>query len=94
MGGMIWTPDLELIASETVTYDESPPPPHNLTPAEATTELITDVENLGDDVPQGTKTSISAPLKEALTILTDDNLENDKSACCKLDASIRQIDAA
>jgi len=36
------------------------PPP---TPAEATTELISDVKNLGDDIPQGTKTSIAAPLK-------------------------------
>ena len=65
------------------------------TPAEATTELISDVENLGDDVPQGTKTSIAAPLEEAsTTILTDDNPNNDKSACGKLDASIRQTDAA
>ena len=64
------------------------------TPAEATTELISDVENLGDDIPQGTKTSIAAPLKEASNILTDDNSNNDKSECGKLDASIRQTDAA
>ena len=81
----------ELIASDAITCGESPPPP---TPAEATTELISDVENLGDDVPQGTKTSIAAPLKEASNILTDDNPNNDKSACGKLDASIRQTDAA
>ena len=80
----------ELMDSMSIVCADSIP----TTPAEATTELISDVENLGDDVPQGTKTSIAAPLKEASTILTDDNPNNDKSACGKLDASIRQTDAA
>lgn len=80
----------ELVGSYTVEC----PQPMPSTPAEATTELISDIESLGDDVPQGTKTSIAAPLKEASDILTDDNPNNDKSACGKLDASIRQIDAS
>jgi TolB protein len=44
------------------------PPPDDTTPAEATEELISDIENL-QNVPQSTKTSLSAPLRGIVNIL-------------------------
>jgi hypothetical protein len=74
-------------ASFTVTVNAPP------TPAEAIDELISDVENL-NDVPQSLKTSLTAPLKEASDILSDDNPNNDEAACGKLGAFINQVNAA
>jgi WD40 repeat protein len=69
---------------------EPPPPP---TPAEAIDELISIIQNL-DNVPQSVKTSLTAPLKEASDILSDDNPNNDKAVCGKLGAFINQVNAA
>jgi hypothetical protein len=73
----------------TVSTSTEPPP----TPSEAIEQLISDIENL-EGIPQGTKTSLTAPLRQASTILTDDNPNNDESACGKLDAFINQVNAA
>jgi hypothetical protein len=62
-------------------------------PATTIDDLISDIEELGG-VSQSVKTSLTAPLKQASTILTDDNPNNDKSACGKLDAFINQVNAA
>ena len=75
----------------TVEEEETTPP---TTPAEAIEELITTVENLGDDVSQGTKTSLTAPLRQAVNLLNDDNPNNDVSACGRLGAFLNQVDAA
>src|SRR5919197_4318802 len=66
------------------------PPP---TPAQAIDRLISDVQNLDDNVPQSVKTSLTAPLKEPSNILNDNNPNNDKAACGKLSAFINQINA-
>ena len=66
------------------------PPP---TPAQAIDKLISDVQNLDDNVPQSVKTSLTAPLKEASHILNDNNPNKDKAACGKLSAFINQINA-
>ena len=76
------------------TVTQPPPPPEDETPAEAVDSLISDIENLGDDVPQGTKTSLTAPLRQVSYILTDDNSDNDRSACNRLNAFINQANAA
>jgi hypothetical protein len=76
-------------ASFTVTVNPLPP-----TPAQAIDKLISDVQNLDDDnVPQSVKTSLTAPLKEASDILSDDNPNNDNAACGRLDAFINQLNA-
>jgi len=79
----------ELIATDTVTCGESPPP----TPAEAADELSSDVQNL-QNVPQGTKTSLAAPLQQVSDILNDDNPNNDRLACNRLDVFIREVNVA
>lgn len=63
------------------------------TPAEAVDDLISDVGNL-EGVPQGTRTSLTAPLQEVSDILNDDNPENDSSACNRLNAFISEVNAA
>ena len=78
-------------ASFTVTVN---PPPSPLTPAqEVIDELISTIQNLDDNVPQGVKTSLIAILNEVLNILNDDNPNNDESVCSTLDAFINQVNA-
>jgi PKD repeat protein len=74
-----------------VTVNEPPPEPQD--PAEATEELISDVQNL-EGVSQSTKTSLTTPLRGAVDILNDDNPNNDRSACGRLGAFINQVNAA
>jgi hypothetical protein len=77
-------------ASFTVTVN----PPSPLTPAqEVIDELISTIQNLDDNVPQGVKTSLIAVLNEVLNILNDNNPDNDESACGTLDAFINQVNA-
>jgi hypothetical protein len=71
----------------TVVVEEEP------TPAEAIEELILEVEGL-EDVSQSTKNSLTAPLRQAVDLLSDDNPNNDESACGRLDAFLNQVDAA
>lgn len=56
-------------------------------------KLITDIENLGEDVAQSVKTSLTAPLREAVNILGDDSPDNDRSACDRLGDFMNQINA-
>ena len=44
-------------------------------------------------LPLGEATSLAAPLKEVLTLLTDGNPNNDVAACGKLSAFMNQVDA-
>ncbi|MFQ5970462.1 MAG: hypothetical protein ACE5J2_08220 [Nitrososphaerales archaeon] len=60
-------------------------------PAEAIEELIDDVNAM--ELPKGVKTSLTAPLGNAVKLLTDDNPKNDKAVCGKLGAFINQVDA-
>jgi hypothetical protein len=55
-------------------------------------KLISDIQNL-EDVPQDTKTRIVAFLERALALLSDDNPNNDNSACGRFDAFINQVNA-
>lgn len=64
-----------------------------ITPAQAIDKLISTVQKL-DNVPQGTKTSLAAPLQAASNILNDDNPNNDKTACGELDAFIMLVNAS
>jgi dipeptidyl aminopeptidase/acylaminoacyl peptidase len=75
-------------ASFTVTVNAPP----TTIPAEAIDELISTIQNL-DDVPQSVKTSLTAPLKQASDILSDDNPNNDEAACGKLGAFINKVNA-
>jgi Tol biopolymer transport system component/PKD repeat protein len=73
-----------------VTVNE---PPEASDPAQATEELISDIQNL-QGVSQSTKTSLSAPLRGVVNILNDDNPNNDNSACGRFGAFINQVNAA
>jgi hypothetical protein len=64
-----------------------------ITPAQAIDKLISDIENLDDNVPQSIKTSLTAPLQRASDILSDDNPNNDRAVCGMLTAFINQVDA-
>ena len=76
-------PDWAIAATDT-----QPPPP-----AQAIDELISDVQTL-EGVSQSTKTSLTAPIRQASDLLNDDNPENDISACGRLDAFIREVNTA
>jgi hypothetical protein len=73
-----------------------PPPTPIPTPKQAIDKLISTIQNLDDDdnVPQSVKTSLIAALKQVSDILSDDNPNNDNSACGKLGAFINQVNAA
>ena len=73
----------------TVNPPPSPPPPLQ----QAIDKLISTIQNLDDNVPQSVKTSLTAALKQVSNILSDDNPNNDESACGKLGALIKQVDA-
>jgi Tol biopolymer transport system component len=78
--------------SFTVTVNPPSPFPPLPTPVQAINELISIIENL-DNVPQNVKTSLTTALNEVLNILSDDNPDNDESACGTLDALITQVNA-
>jgi dipeptidyl aminopeptidase/acylaminoacyl peptidase len=65
------------------------------TPAQAIDKLISTIQSLDDDdnVSQSVKTSLIAALKQVSDILSDDNPNNDESACGKLGAFINQVNA-
>ena len=69
-------------ASQTVTV---------LTPAQGIQNIINKINNL--NLPDGVQTSLTAPLNNAIKILTDDNPNNDKAVCGKLDAFINEVNA-
>jgi len=77
-------------ASFTVTVNPPPSPPQ-----QAIDEAISIIQNLDDDnVPQSVKTSLIALLEEVSNILSDDNPNNDESACGGiLDALVNQVNA-
>jgi hypothetical protein len=60
-------------------------------PAEATEDLIDAIKDLG--LPNGIRTSLLAPLNEAITLLNDNNPANDAAVCGKLDAFVSQVNA-
>lgn len=62
-----------------------------LTPAEATSNLITTVNSL--DLPTGVQTSLAGPLNQVVDILNDNNPNNDAAACGKLGAFMNQVNA-
>jgi hypothetical protein len=75
-----------------VTVSSSPPPPPpSPIPKQLIDELISIIQNLDDNVPQSVKTSLIALLEEISNILSDDNPNNDESACGRLDAFINQV---
>jgi hypothetical protein len=76
--------------SFTVTVNPLPSPPP--TPKQAIDKLVSTIQNLYN-VPQSVKTSLSAALKQVSDILSDDNPNNDKTACGKLGALINQVNA-
>jgi Tol biopolymer transport system component len=79
--------------SFTVTVNPLPSPPTPI-PKQVIDELISTIQNLDDDnVPQSVKTSLIALLEEVSNILSDDNPNNDESACGTLDALINQVNA-
>ena len=57
-------------------------------------KLLTAIQNLGEDVAQSVKTSLTAPLREVANILSDNNPDNDRSICGKFSAFINQVNAA
>jgi hypothetical protein len=80
--------------SFTVTVNPpSPSPPAPIT-KQIIDRLISTIQNLDDDnVPQSVKTSLTAVLKQVSNILSDNNPNNDQSACGKLGAFINQVNA-
>jgi hypothetical protein len=44
-------------------------------------------------LPESVKTSLTAPLKEVVNLLNDNNPHNDVAACGKLTAFINQVNA-
>jgi hypothetical protein len=45
------------------------------------------------DIPNSSKTSLNAPLNQALALLNDDNPNNDKAVCGKLHSFVGQVNA-
>ena len=62
-------------------------------PAQLIDKLISTIQNLNDNVPENVKTSLTAALKQMSNILTDNNPNNDESACGWFGAFINQVDA-
>jgi Tol biopolymer transport system component len=79
--------------SFTVTVNPPSPSPPTPTPKQIIDRLISTVENLDDNVPQSVKTSLIAALKQVSNILSDNNPNNDESACSRFGAFINQINA-
>jgi hypothetical protein len=55
--------------------------------------LLTEAIQELDNVPESTKTSLLAPLRQASALLTDDNPANDVAVCGQLNAVLNQINA-
>jgi hypothetical protein len=62
-----------------------------LTPVQGTQKLIGTINSM--PIPTGTKTSLNAPLKNAIPLLTDNNPNNDKAVCNTLGAFLNQVNA-
>lgn len=60
-----------------------------VTPAQATQNLITAIDNMA--LLGGAANSLSAPLGQASQLLNDSNPSNDAAACGKLNAFISQV---
>jgi hypothetical protein len=57
--------------------------------------LISTIQNLDDNnVPQSVKTNLTSVLKQVSDILSDDNPNNDESACDGFDTFISRVNAA
>jgi hypothetical protein len=64
-------------------------------PKQIIDRLISVIENLDDDnVAQSVKTNLTSVLKQVSDILTDNNPDNDESACGRFDTFINQVNAA
>jgi hypothetical protein len=82
--------------SFTVTVNPpSPPlPPPLPTPKQIIDRLISTIQNLDDDnVPQSVKTNLTSVLRQVSNILSDDNPNNDESACGRFGGFINQVNA-
>jgi hypothetical protein len=62
-----------------------------LAPSQLIQKLIYAINNL--DTSKNTKTSLNAELNDAKRLLTDNNPQNDKAACEKLDTFLKQVDS-
>jgi Tol biopolymer transport system component len=83
-------------ATELFTVTVNPPtpfPPSTPIPKQVIDELISIIQNV-DNVPQSIKTDIITLLEEVSNILTDNNPNNDESACDELSAFINEVNAA
>jgi hypothetical protein len=80
-------------ASFTVTVNPPTPSPPAPIPKQIIDRLISTIQNLDDNVPQSVKTTLTAALKQVSDILSDDNPNNDESACGRLGAFINQVNA-
>ena len=61
-------------------------------PVDASQDLINEMNNL-EGVPNGVKTSLTAPLNQLIPLLEDGAQQNDVAVCGKLSALLNQIDA-
>jgi hypothetical protein len=83
--------------TESVTVTVNPPTPSPPPiPKQIIDRLISTIQNLDDDdnVPQSVKTNLTSVLKQVSDILTDNNPDNDESACGRFDTFINQVNAA
>ena len=64
---------------------------HTSTPSESIQNLIDTINDL--DISKRAKTSLTASLKIAIKLLTDDNPDNDKAPCRILDAFLATVHA-
>jgi hypothetical protein len=62
-----------------------------ITPSQAIQRLIDTINNM--DISMGAKTSLAAPLKNALKLLIDNNPENDEAVCGRLAALLAQVNS-
>jgi hypothetical protein len=80
--------------SFTVTVNPPSHSPPTLIPKQIIDGLISTIQNLDDDnVPQSVKSNLTAVLKQVSNILTDDNPDNDGSACDGFDSFTNQVNA-
>ncbi len=85
--------DVDQCPNEPETYngiEDTDGCPDGATPVEVIEEIVSNVENL-QNIPQSTKTSLTATLKGVVKILSDDNPNNDNSACGKFGAFTNKI---
>jgi hypothetical protein len=60
-----------------------------ITPSGGIQEIIDNINSIGLD--KGVKSSLIAPLKQAIQILEDDNQKNDAASCGKLNSFVKEV---